>query len=127
MRACTTSVESAAGGLMVTGGLASSPVEEMASISASQRGRVRFVPDLRGWEGLLSRWPRSGTSSSNLQGTFCLARVSWEQVGSWWAKRGYGAYFCLCEDRVYVVVGHCERVNIGGVGKVIVCCGCSKM
>ena len=45
-------------------------VEARASISASQRGRVRGVWALRPW-GELSRWPRSRTSISKWHGTFC--------------------------------------------------------
>lgn len=78
---------------------------EMASISASQRGRATVVSAFRGWVGLLSRWPRSGTSSSNLQETFWgEVRVELEIWGEW------VAYFCLREDGVDVVVGHGCRV-----------------
>jgi len=49
--------------------------DETARSSASQRGRSTRVPDLRVEEGLLSRWPRVGTSSSKVQGTFCSTLV----------------------------------------------------
>jgi hypothetical protein len=49
--------------------------EDMARIEASHRGSWRPVPDFKGWFGEEgSRWPREGTVSSNVVGTFYLCQ-----------------------------------------------------
>lgn len=85
-------------------------VEARASISASQRGRVRGVWALRPW-GELSRWPRSRTSISKWQGTFCTLLVFVFVIVGYMA---WGKYLCIREDGVNVVVRHlCCVITFG--------------
>lgn len=71
-----------------------------ASISASQRGSSTRVPDLRGAPALLSRYPRAGTSSSKVHGTFCDVLVCGVD------QEVKKIYLSVGEDRVNIVVGH---------------------